>query len=121
MQHFVGLEGAPRRYYAFTAYDYLKNTRVENLMISLAALLLISGQLVFLVNFFWSLFRGRRATANPWQATTLEWTTSSPPPHGNFGDDTPLVHRWAYEYGAGDEGADFATQDVPPQRVPVTA
>ena len=121
MQHFVGLEGAPRRYYAFTAYDFLKHTRVENLIISIAAMVLISGQLVFIVNFFWSLFRGRVAESNPWAATTLEWTTTSPPPHGNFGSEAPTVHRWAYEYGIGEAGADFATQVVPPQRVPVTA
>ncbi len=121
MQHFLGLEGAPRRYYAFTAYDFLKDTRMENLVISLAAMLLIAGQVVFLVNFVWSLAAGRRAAPNPWQATTLEWTTSSPPPHGNFGVDVPVVHRWAYEYGVEHEADDFAGQSVPPQRVPVTA
>jgi cytochrome c oxidase subunit 1 len=84
-------------------------------------MLLISGQFVFIVNFVWSLFAGEVAQSNPWQATTLEWTTSSPPPHGNFGDHLPTVHRWAYEYGVDHVADDFATQTVPPQRLPVTA
>ncbi len=120
MQHFLGIEGAPRRYYAFTAFDYLKHTRGENLVISIAAMVLLSGQLVFLVNFLWSLVRGRASDANPWRAATLEWTISSPPPHGNFGSE-PVVHRWAYEYGVDASGDDFAAQSVPAQRVPVTA
>ena len=120
MQHFVGLEGAPRRYYAFTAFDYLQKTRVENVIISVAAMVLLSGQLVFLVNFVWSLFAGRRAEANPWGATTLEWTVASPPPHGNFAED-PVVHRWAYEYGLDTPAGDFAVQSLPASAAPVTA
>jgi cytochrome c oxidase subunit 1 len=121
VQHFVGLEGAPRRYYAFTSYDYLQQTRGSNLAISIAAMVLLSAQVLFLVNFCWSLVAGRRATANPWHATTLEWTTASPPPHGNFGAEEPTVHRWAYEYGVDAPEGDFANQTVPPQSVPVTA
>jgi cytochrome c oxidase subunit 1 len=109
MQHFVGLEGAPRRYYAFTSYDYLQRTRPENLVISIAAMVLISGQFFFLVNFVWSLAKGRAAEANPWHATTLEWTVPSPPPHGNFAAD-PVVQRWAYEYGIDTPAGDFAVQ-----------
>ena len=120
MQHFVGLQGAPRRYYAFTAFDYLQKTRGPNLVISITAMVLISGQLIFLVNFLWSLVKGRVAAANPWHATTLEWTTTSPPPHGNFPSE-PLVERWAYEYGVATPDGDFATQTVPPKIVPVTA
>ncbi|MGB7218025.1 MAG: cbb3-type cytochrome c oxidase subunit I [Vicinamibacterales bacterium] len=120
MQHFVGLQGAPRRYYAFTAFDYLQKTRGPNLVISITAMVLISGQLIFLTNFLWSLVKGRVAAANPWNATTLEWTTASPPPHGNF-PTVPLVERWAYEYGVATPDGDFATQTVPPKIVPVTA
>jgi len=112
MQHFLGLQGAPRRYYAFTAFDYLQKTRGQNLVISIAAMVLISGQFLFLVNFVWSLFRGHRAAANPWHATTLEWTVASPPPHGNF-DAVPVVQRWAYEYGVQTIDGDFAVQTVP--------
>jgi cytochrome c oxidase subunit 1 len=109
MQHFLGLEGAPRRYYAFTAYDYLQQTRDTNLIISVAAMVLIAGQLLFAVNFIWSLIKGPRAEANPWHATTLEWTVPSPPPHGNF-DAIPVVRRWAYEYGVRTSDGDFAVQ-----------
>jgi len=120
MQHFLGLQGAPRRYYAFTAFDYLQKTRGQNLIISISAMVLIAGQCIFLVNFLWSLFRGRVAQANPWHATTLEWTVASPPPHGNFGD-VPQVERWAYEYGVENGDRDFAAQTVAPGAVPVTA
>jgi cytochrome c oxidase subunit 1 len=121
VQHFIGLEGAPRRYYAFTAYDFLQRTRGQNEFISIAAMLLIASQLVFAANFIWSLVRGPVAADNPWEATTLEWTTSSPPPHGNFGTADPLVHRWAYEYGIPNGSTDFAVQTVPPHHAPVTA
>jgi cytochrome c oxidase subunit 1 len=121
MQHFVGLQGAPRRYYAFTTYDFLRQTRGENVAISVLAMVLVTGQLLFVVNFAWSLLRGRRAAANHWSATTLEWTTASPPPHGNFGATMPVVHRWAYEYGVDGRPGDFATQDVPTVHVPATA
>jgi cytochrome c oxidase subunit 1 len=120
MQHFLGLQGAPRRYYAFTAFDYLQKTRGQNLVISLMALFLISAQLVFVVNFVWSLLRGRAAVSNPWSATTLEWTVSSPPPHGNFAE-APVVERWAYEYGVHTTTGDFAAQTLPPGQAPVTA
>jgi cytochrome c oxidase subunit 1 len=120
MQHFLGLQGAPRRYYAFTAFDYLQQTRGSNLAMSLAAFALIAGQLVFVVNVLWSLARGPAARANPWRATTLEWTVGSPPPHGNFGE-IPIVERWAYEYGVESGAGDFADQTVPPGSVPVTA
>ena len=112
MQHFLGLQGAPRRYYAFTAYDYLQQTRGQNLVISIAAIVLVAGQLPFFANFLWSLFRGPVAEANPWRATTLEWTVASPPPHGNFAS-APVVQRWAYEYGVQTIDGDFAAQTVP--------
>ncbi|MEP7310536.1 MAG: cbb3-type cytochrome c oxidase subunit I [Acidobacteriota bacterium] len=120
MQHFLGLQGAPRRYYAFTAFDYLQKTRGQNLVISLAAFLLVSAQFLFIINFVWSLAKGRVAEANPWRATTLEWTVPSPPPHGNF-ESVPTVERWAYEYGVPVAGGDFAVQTVPGDEAPVTA
>jgi cytochrome c oxidase subunit 1 len=120
MQHFLGLQGAPRRYYAFTAFDYLQKTRGQNLVISLAAFLLVSAQFVFIVNFVWSLVKGPVAAANPWRATTLEWTVASPPPHGNF-ETQPIVERWPYEYGVPAPDGDYATQTVPAASVPVTA
>ncbi len=121
MQHFQGLQGAPRRYFGFMNYEYLEAARDTNWLISMAAFILVAGQVVFLVNFVTSLFKGAAAVANPWHATTLEWTAPSPPPHGNFGDAAPQVHRWPYEYSVDDEDEDFTPQDVPADKVPVTA
>ena len=121
MQHFLGLQGMPRRYYAFSTYEFLKPTTGQNVIISIAALILTGGQLVFLANFCWSLLKGRSAEANPWHATTLEWTVPSPPPHGNFGHVLPVVHRWPYEYSVEGCAADHTPQTVSPRDVPVTA
>jgi cytochrome c oxidase subunit 1 len=120
MQHFQGLQGAPRRYYSFTTYDYLKDTLGTNVTISLLAFLLLGGQLVFLANIARSLLAGEAADSNPWQATTLEWEASSPPPHGNFAA-IPTVHRWAYEYAVDGAPSDYTPQTVPSDRVAVTA
>jgi cytochrome c oxidase subunit 1 len=121
MQHFLGLQGMPRRYYAFDSYDFLEPTMVQNVVVSVVAIALISGQLVFVLNFCVSLFRGRRAEANPWRATTLEWTIASPPPHGNFGNQAPVVHRWAYEYSIEGQADDYALQTSSATEAPVTA
>jgi cytochrome c oxidase subunit 1 len=118
MQHFLGLQGAPRRYYAFTTYEYLRQTLAENVAISHTAFLLLAGQVVFAVNFVWSLFAGRVASPNPWQSATLEWETSSPPPHGNFAE-LPTVHRWAYEYAVEAGDADYVPQAAAPRKAAV--
>ena len=111
-QHFLGLQGMPRRYYAFSTYEYLQDTHVVNTFISVMAIVLVTGQVIFFVNFLWSLVRGRVAAANPWDATTLEWSVASPPPHGNFGADAPAVHRWAYEYSPKGAASDYVPQTV---------
>ena len=74
-----------------------------------------------MVNFLMSLAKGARVAENPWQATTLEWTISSPPAHGNFGGVAPQVYRWPYEYSAEEADEDYTPQDVPADKVPVTA
>jgi cytochrome c oxidase subunit 1 len=121
MQHFLGLQGMPRRYYAFSTYEFLRPTLGQNVVISIAALILVGGQLLFAVNFCWSLVKGKRAEANPWRATTLEWGVESPPPHGNFGKVLPTVHRWPYEYSVEGSRTDHTPQTVSPREVPVTA
>jgi cytochrome c oxidase subunit 1 len=113
-QHFIGLAGMPRRYYAFVDYEFLKPVAHWNVLISTAAFVLGAGQLLFLGNVVWTLARRRSAEANPWQAATLEWSTESPPPHGNW-VRAPQVHRWAYEYaGSAPAGEDFVPQHAPP-------
>jgi len=107
----LGVAGMPRRIYDYTQYAHLAHVGGLNRMMSVAAFCLGAAQLLFIVNFFWSLFRGRKAGENPWQATTLEWATSSPPPHGNF--PTPLtVYHGPYEYSVPGRQDDWLPQHV---------
>jgi len=119
-QHFLGLGGMPRRYYAFSKFEFLAPIRDLNAFVSVAAFVLGVAQLIFLVNFFWSLFRGARAEENPWRATTLEWVAPTPPPHGNWGETLSEVHRWPYDYSVPGAPEDFTPQTVPPSVVEVT-
>lgn len=119
-QHFLGLGGMPRRYYAFSKFEFLAAIRDMNAFVSIAAFVLGAAQLIFLFNFFWSLFRGARAERNPWRATTLEWVAPTPPPHGNWGETVPEVHRWPYDYSVPGAPEDFTPQTVPPTVVEVT-
>jgi len=105
----LGIAGMPRRIYDYTQYTHLAHVGGLNRMMSVAAFILFSAQLLFMVNFFWSLFRGKPAGENPWQANTLEWTTPSPPPHGNFAV-TPTVHHGPYEYSVPGRASDFLLQ-----------
>jgi len=79
-----------------------------------AAFVTIAAQFIFVINLFWSMFKGAKATDNPWDATTLEWTTATPPPHDNFGGRTPVVNHGPYEYGVPGAPHDFIKQDDPP-------
>ena len=108
-----GLAGVSRRLYDGGAqYAHAKDVLHWNVFMSVSAWLLLAAQLPFIVNFFWSLFKGARATSNPWQATTLEWaaTTSPPLAHGNF-HEMPVVHRGPYEYSV----PGYETRDYLPQ------
>ena len=78
------------------------------------ALALGLAQIPFVINFFWSLFAGRKAPMNPWNATTLEWTAPSPPPHLNWGDRIPTVYRGPYEYSSPESAEDWLPQTTPP-------
>ncbi|MBI4465323.1 MAG: cbb3-type cytochrome c oxidase subunit I [Acidobacteria bacterium] len=118
--HFTGLGGQPRRYYSFTTFEFLQPFRDWNVLITLCAFVLGATQFVFLVNFVWSLLRGPKSESNPWHATTLEWTTSSPAPHGNWGAALPEVHRWAYDYSVPNAPEDYTSQTVPAREVPVS-
>ncbi len=82
-----------------------------NRFMSISAFVLGAAQIIFVVNFFWSLFRGKVAGRNPWHSNSLEWTAPSPPPHGNF-DIAPVVYRWAYDYGDYGEHGDHLGQTL---------
>ena len=120
-QHFQGLMGTPRRYYAFSSFEYLQQIQGQNVILTVIALVLIGAQLLFVANFAWGMVAGPIVNGNPWEATTLEWSTPSPPPHGNFGDTVPVVHRWAYEYSAEGSASDYTPQTVEAGEVAVTA
>ena len=108
----LGIAGMPRRIYDYTQYAHLAHVGGLNRMMSVAAFCLLASQLLFIINFFWSLFRGKPAGDNPWQANTLEWATSSPPPHGNF-TVTPTVYRGPYEYSVPGHTKDWLPQHDP--------
>ena len=105
---------------AYGAAGRFGGGRVNEVIVEMDnALLLVTGQLMFLVNFLWSLGRGTAAAPNPWQSTTLEWTLPSPPPHGNF-DATPTVTRWPYDYSVEGARNDFSPQTGGPTQMPTT-
>ncbi|GIX48118.1 MAG: cytochrome-c oxidase [Candidatus Tectimicrobiota bacterium] len=107
--HFLGVGGHMRRIYNPLHYEFLEPLQGINVFISVMALCLGASQLFFLANFLWSLFFGRRASENPWQANTLEWTAPSPPPHGNF-LTAPVVYRGPYEYSSPEVAEDWLPQ-----------
>jgi cytochrome c oxidase subunit 1 len=81
--------------------------------ITYAAFVTIAGQFIFLFNLFWSMKAGKKASDNPWEATTLEWTTTTPPPHDNFGGHTPVVFNGPYEYSVPGAPRDYVMQTDP--------
>lgn len=106
----LGVGGMMRRIYNPLQYEFLKPLQPINVFITISALALATVQILFVVNFFWSLFAGRRAERNPWRANTLEWSAPSPPPHGNF-DALPTVYRGPYEYSSPEVPEDYLPQD----------
>ena len=105
-----GMAGVSRRLYDMSQYQHAQPTQPLNVFMSISAWLLGLSQIPFVINFFGSLFFGKKVDKNPWEATTLEWTAPSPPPHGNFAEP-PRVFRDPYEYGAAGAGADFTPQN----------
>jgi cytochrome c oxidase subunit I len=109
--HILGVGGQMRRLYDPTFYGFLIPQQPLNVFVSISAFILFGGQLIFLANFFVSIWGGRRATENnPWKATTLEWTVPCPTGHGNFGAELPTVHRWAFDYSVPGAVEDFVSQ-----------
>jgi cytochrome c oxidase subunit 1 len=116
--HLLGAAGNPRRYSELTGVQYVAALAPLHKFITVAAIITIAGQFLFLVNFFWSMFKGAPAGENPWQCTTLEWRLSSPPPRHGFGNNMPVVHHGPYEYGSPELNGrvaqeDFLMQDAP--------
>ncbi len=110
--HNIGIMGAPRRYYTLQPEitpDQAGVMAMMNKVISHGVFLLVASQIFFAINFFYSLFRGPKAAANPWNCNSLEWQTDSPPPHHNF-RETPVVHHGPYEYAHPDVEEDYLPQ-----------
>jgi cytochrome c oxidase subunit 1 len=111
--HYLGMAGQTRRYSQFTEVAYQTKLLPLQTFMTYAAFITIGFQLLFLVNLFWSMFKGEKASDNPWEATTLEWITATPPPHDNFGGVTPVVHHGPYEYGVPGVDKDYVMQTDP--------
>jgi cytochrome c oxidase subunit 1 len=112
--HYEGLAGMPRRYYDFSNWESFKMFSGLNAFISVTAIIVFAAQFLFIFNFFYSMYKGRKLTEktkNPWHSCTMEWTTPIHPPHGNWTSEIPEVHRWPYDYGK--DGRDFIAQTEP--------
>jgi cytochrome c oxidase subunit 1 len=108
--HVMGLVGMPRRFSSFAEYEFLKSLDPLVLLASVAAIITIAVQFLFYFNLVWSLFKGQKAGDNPWEATTLEWTTATPPPHDNFAGLIPTVYRGPYEFAVPGAPNDYVMQ-----------
>ncbi|MBW9062992.1 cytochrome c oxidase subunit I [Rhizobium herbae] len=113
--HYLGLLGIPRRYHELGETAFIpESAHTLNAFISVMALTVGAAQILFLFNLVWSLKKGREAGGNPWRATTLEWQTpQTPPAHGNWGKELPVVYRWAYDYSVPGAAEDFIPQNQP--------
>ncbi len=111
--HYIGIAGFPRRYYSFTNFDAFNSFVDLNMFITISAAVTMGAQFIFLFNFFYSIYKGRKASANPWKSNTLEWTTPINPGHGNWPGEIPSVYRWPYDYSKPGAPDDFIPQNVP--------
>jgi cytochrome c oxidase subunit I len=114
--HFVGIVGGIRRYADWTGANYLAALQPLHRFITVAAFITAAAQIIFFYNLFRSITKGARASANPWNATTLEWITASPPPFDNFGGRYPRVYRGPYEYSV-PASQDFLPQNLSPEEI----
>src|SRR6201998_2275546 len=111
--HYLGMAGQTRRSSQFTEVAYQTKLLPLQTFMTYAAIITIAAQFIFVINLFWSMFKGPKASDNPWEATTLEWTTTTPPPHDNFGGVTPVVYHGPYEYGVPGAPKDYVMQNDP--------
>ena len=108
--HYLGVSGMMRRIYDPNVYEYLQPLQPVNLFITISAFVLFAGQLIFIYNYFASMRTGTPATANPWNAAGLEWSTPAHPGHGNWEGEIPPAHRWPYDYSEPGKKRDFTPQ-----------
>ena len=111
--HFLGLAGLPRRYYTNSAFPMFDGLTDINSVITFFALSGAVFQLIFLFNFFYSIFKGTKSVQNPWRSNTLEWTAPIERIHGNWPGEIPHVHRWPYDYSKPGADEDFVPQTEP--------
>src|SRR5216110_2048153 len=111
--HYYGMSAGLRRYSQSTEVAYILKLLPIQRFITIAAFITIASQFIFVINLFWSMFKGAKASDNPWEATTLEWITATPPPHDNFGGRTPVVNNGPYEYSVPGTPRDFVMQTDP--------
>ena len=111
--HFLGLAGLPRRYYTNSAFPMFDELTDINQLITTFAIVGGLIQFIFVFNFFYSIFKGTKATKNPWESNTLEWTTPIERIHGNWPGEIPTVHRWPYDYSKPGAEKDFIPQTEP--------
>jgi len=111
--HFIGLAGAPRRYYSYSEFPMFDGVLDLNILVTLFAIVGALAQVLFTYNFFYSVFRGPKAVQNPWKSNTLEWTTPVEHIHGNWPGPLPVVYRWPYDYSKPGKAEDWVSQITP--------
>lgn len=110
--HYMGIGGVPRRYYRFDTFDTFSGWNTTNEFITIAAIIAFLLQVMYVFNFFYCMWRGKKVTEkNPYHSNTLEWTTDIHPCHGNWKGKLPVVTRWPYDYSK--DGEDYVSQIVP--------
>ncbi|HRO99774.1 MAG TPA: cbb3-type cytochrome c oxidase subunit I [Flavobacteriales bacterium] len=111
--HFIGLAGAPRRYYSYSEFPMFNGVVDLNVLVTVFAIIGALAQVIFTYNFFYSIKRGPKAVQNPWKSNTLEWTTPVEHIHGNWPGPLPVVHRWPYDYSKPGKAEDWVSQITP--------
>ena len=111
--HFIGMAGLPRRYYTNSNFPLFDDLADTNKIITGFAIVGGLIQIVFLYNFIYSMFYGKKPPQNPWKSNTLEWTASMKHIHGNWQGQIPEVHRWPYDYSKPGYDEDFVPQNIP--------
>ena len=113
--HFLGLAGVPRRYYSNSSFPMFDGMTDINVVITISAIIGALAQIFFFFNFFYSMYKGNKASKNPWNSNTLEWTAPVEHIHGNWPGEIPSVHRWPYDYSKLGSKEDYIPQNVPLQ------